>query len=190
MKCVLQALVALALVGSLENPMKKRWKLALLFALVVVLLCSWGGNSNQAPDQQLVGHLGHVCKIAERGIESPYRGVQKLFAYYGRHSPDMLKQFGDLLVTIERIKDDEAHDKRALVASRRLYKALASCERTYERFGLAIEADAKASQLFERGVTRFARTLEILFGGGAHGLAPSMPGLSMPGLRELLLTSD
>ncbi len=157
--------------------MKTSWKLALVFLLVVLFFWSRSGDGPKAPDKQLVRHFDHMCKIAERGIETPHRGVQKLFAYYGKNSPDMLKQFGVLLVTIERIKDDEAHDKRAALASRRMGDALAKCERTYQRFANAIEDDPEATRLLEHGANRFARTLEILFGGNGRQVPTSIEGV-------------
>lgn len=166
--------------------MKARWKIALLFLFIVaVFWLRGGGTTHHSPDQKLVGHLDAMCKIAERGIESPYRGVQKLFHYYGQNTPDMFKEWGELLVTIERIKDDKAHDERARLAGRRLSKAISSCEQTYERFALAIEADERASQLLERGATRLGRTLELLLSGGEAGQLRFLPGLD-----ELLLSTS
>ncbi len=157
--------------------MKISWKLALLFLVVVVFFWARGGDGPQAPDKKLVRHFDQMCKIAERGIKAPERGVQTLFAYYGKNSPDMLKQFGDLLVTIERIKDDEAHDRRAALASRRMSSALAKCDDTFERFAEAIEDDPAALRLLEYGFNRFARTLEILFGGSQGALPTGIFGL-------------
>ena len=92
----------------------------------------------------------------------------------------MLKNFGELLVMIERIEEDAAHDKRAALASKRMSKVLIKCERTFEAFGLAVEADEKASELLEVKGTRFARTREILLGGGRRdGVMQLLPGGSM-----------
>jgi hypothetical protein len=159
--------------------MKSRWKLALLAALLLGLLWTARDGAVNAPDKKLVGHFDKMCKIAEKGIASPHRGVQKLFSYYGRNTPEMMQQWGELLVTIEKIKSDKAHDDRARLAGRRLHKAISSCERTYERFALAIESDPEASKLLERGATRLSRTLELIFSGGS-------PSRMLPGVDELL----
>lgn len=156
--------------------MKTRWIAILIFALVTAFIWSRDNKAPAQPDQKLVGHIGDMCKIAERGIEAPYKGVQKLFSYYGQNTPDMFKEWGELLVTIERIKDDKAHDERARVAGRRLHQASVRCERTFERFGLAIENDPKASKLLERGANRLGRTLELILSGGAASSLSFLPG--------------
>jgi hypothetical protein len=79
----------------------------------------------------------------------------------------MLHQLGELLVTIERIDDDARHDQRARVARDRLRSRVLACAATWERFGEAIERDERARRRFERGVERFGRTLEIIFGQSA-----------------------
>lgn len=165
--------------------MKTRWIAVLVLVLVAAVIWSRDSKRPAQPDQKLVGHISDICKIAERGIESPYKGVQKLFSYYGQNTPNMFKEWGELLVTIERIKDDKAHDERARLAGRRLHNASVSCERTFERFGLAIENDPKASKLLERGTNRLGRTLELIFSGGA---ASSMSFL--PGFDSLLSTGE
>ncbi len=157
-------------------------KILLALALLAAAFWVFGGGAVQAPDQKLVGHFDKMCKIAERGIASPEAGVKRLFAYYGSHGPEMLKEWGNLLVKIESIKDDAAHDERARVAGRRLHKALASCEQTYNRFGAAVAADPKASQLLERGTTRFSRTLELIFSGGSASGENANAMMLLPGL--------
>ena len=145
--------------------MKKNWKPILVACVLGVLYLSWGTQKSNAPDEKLAGHFDDLCQIAKKGIANPHSGVQRMFAYYGRNTPEMLKQFGALLVTIESISDDEAHDKRALQASRRMGKVLSRCDRTFEAFAMAIEGDAKASRLMEHGANRLSRTFEILFSG-------------------------
>jgi hypothetical protein len=116
------------------------------------------------PDERLAQHLRNLCDVAEDGAIEPRTGVLKLMRYYGDHGPDMLHAFGATLVTIERIEDDGAHDKRARVARDRIQRPLAECEETWQEFANAVEADPEASAILERGVTRLGRTLEILFG--------------------------
>ncbi len=161
--------------------MSRKWKLLIGVSLFAATYLYWGGpQRSSAPDQKLAAQYGEICKIAEKGISNPHKGLQTLFGYYGKNGPTMLKNFGELLVMIERIEDDAAHDKRAALASKRMSKVLIKCERTFEAFGLAVEADEKASELLEVKVTRFARTLEILLGGGSRdGVMQLLPGGSM-----------
>jgi hypothetical protein len=123
-----------------------------------------------APDEKLADHLDSMCAIAERGIKSPDDGVRRLFGYFGENGPQMLHTFGDLLVEIERIDDDGRHDARARLAHKRLRARLVACRATWERFGEAIERDEQAAHRLERGLDRFGRTIEIIFGEAAGGL--------------------
>lgn len=162
--------------------MSRKLKLILGISLCAATYFFFGGGPERKsdPDQKLAAHYGEICKIAKKGISKPHRGLQKLFGYYGKNGPTMLKDFGELLVLIERIEDDSAHDKRAALAHKRMSKVLIKCERTFEAFGLAVEADEEASELLEVKVTRFARTLEILFGGNSRdGVQQFLPGSSM-----------
>jgi hypothetical protein len=122
-------------------------------------------HPSTAPDEALAGHFGAMCAIAERNIDTPRVGVDLYFAYLGQSSPTMMKQLGDLLVLIERISDDQAHDARARLAHDRLAAVLRPCNDTMNRFVEAIEGDPEAKAKLERGVMRFNRTLEILLGG-------------------------
>jgi hypothetical protein len=144
--------------------MSSRWKLILLLLLLVLVFWWYRSSKSSEPDEKLVGHLDHLCQIAADNIDTPDRGVQKYFAYLGKHSPDMLKQFGATLVAVERISDDRAHDDRARRARDRLNTSLRRCEHTYQRFAEAIENDPAASRRVARGAERFGRTLEIIFG--------------------------
>jgi hypothetical protein len=160
--------------------MSRKWKLIIGVSLCAATYLFWGGPQRSSdPDQKLAAQYGEICKIAKKGIAEPHKGLQTLFGYYGKNGPTMMKNFGELLVMIERIEDDAAHDKRAALASRRMSKVLIKCERTFEAFGLAIEADEAASELWEVKITRFARTLEILFGGSRDGVMQLLPGSSI-----------
>jgi hypothetical protein len=124
------------------------------------------------PDERLAQHLRNLCEVAEDGAIEPRTGVRKLMRYYGDHGPDMLHAFGATLVTIERIPDDAAHDKRARLARERIQKPLVDCAETWQKFADAVENDPEASETLERGVTRLGRTLEILFGDAGRALQP------------------
>lgn len=137
--------------------------LILGFFVLRAVACTAGS----APDDKLADHLDAMCRIAEKGAKSPDDGVQRLFGYFGENGPTMLHQLGDLLVTIERIDDDARHDQRARVARDRLRARVISCAATWERFSEAIERDERARRRFERGMERFGRTIEIIFGQSA-----------------------
>lgn len=143
------------------------WK-SLLILIVVVSVIVWlypSEEPRRGPDDNLVAYVGGMCKVMDRHIDQPNDGVDALFRYYGQHTPDMMKQFGDLLVEIERIHDDRAHDARARKANHKLRKAFKRCERTAERFAEAVERNPRARAKLERGVDRLGRTLEIIFSG-------------------------
>ena len=142
--------------------------------VLLVLWWAWPERGGDAPDERLVEHMNATCAIAKGNVATPERGVGELFAYLGEHSPQIMKQFGQLLVLIERIEDDAQHDARAKQAARKLRGAMLRCEPHWERFFLAVERDPKARARFERGVERLGRTLEILF--GSKGLTlPALP---------------
>lgn len=117
----------------------------------------------EAPDQELAGHLADLCDIARDHISAPEKGVRKLGRYLGKHADDMFGDFGGTLAIIERIDDDRKHDDRARVARDRIHKPLRACERDWQRFAQAVEADPKASALVERFGRRLNRTFEIIF---------------------------
>ena len=163
----------------------RSWKSILALILIACFIWWWyPSESKQAPDQQLVGHVKGMCKVMKKNVERPERGVDALFGYYGKNGPQMLQQFGDLLVLIERIEDDKAHDRRARKANQRIVKALQACERTAERFFTAVEDDPKARAKFERGIERFGRTLEILF--SAADARSDVLDMRSPALRRLI----
>jgi hypothetical protein len=144
------------------------WKLVSIVVLGAVVIrggaCGACNATRAAPDERLASHLRALCQVAEQGIDDPRAGVRTMMRYYGDHGPDMLEAFGATLVTIERIDDDAAHDRRAGVARDRIQAPLLACAETFAEFAEAVEADPEASAILERGVTRLGRTLEILFG--------------------------
>lgn len=138
---------------------------------VVLAIKMTGGCLNKpAPDQKLAGRLEDLCDIARDGATKPEAGVRALGKYMGKHAGDLTGELADTIALIERIPDDEAHDERARVARDRIQKPLRACHADWQRFGEAIEADPKASELMEHAMVRLNRTLEIVFGGRAFTL--------------------
>jgi hypothetical protein len=155
----------------------KRWLLLLVVVLVFGFVWWSSRGSRKAPDERLADHTRRLCKIAAAGIEHPDDGVRAMFHYYGKQGPTMAKDWADLLVLIERIDDDRAHDERARLASRRLHAPAIACARTFQQFAKAVEDDEDASSRLQRGVDRLGRTIElILGGGGARALLPPLAG--------------
>ena len=155
-------------------------KRAILFLVVVIVIgLVWWSQRGAAlaPDQRLANHAQAMCKIAAAGALHPDDGVARLFRYYGERGPAMAHDWAELLVIIERIDDDRAHDDRARLAQRRIYAPAAACLDTFQRFADAVEDDPAASARVERGMTRFSRTIEILFGGGRDFLHQPFGGL-------------
>ena len=142
------------------------WVLGALVAGGVVVTVKGGClNSEPAPDERLASHFGNMCKIARDNVKSPERGVRKLGHYLDDNARAMFGDFGDLLATIERISDDDKHDKRAEKARNRLQRPWITCARDWQRFGEAVEEDEKALELVQHFNDRLGRTLEIIFSG-------------------------
>jgi hypothetical protein len=127
-----------------------------------------------APDERIAQRMEMICEIADSNVRSPSRGVDALFGFFGARSPELFRDFGDLLVEIERIDNDAKHDARARTARERMRKPLEACQSSLIRFGQAIEGDRKASEKLNRGMNRLGRTLGILFDERSLGdaLAP------------------
>ncbi|HEY5921981.1 MAG TPA: hypothetical protein VIV11_09945 [Kofleriaceae bacterium] len=124
-------------------------------------------SSERAPDVRLANHFDKMmCGIARDNVNNPERGVRKLGHYLDKHARDMFGDFGDMLATIERIRDDDKHDRRAEKARDRLRKAVIACARDWNRFGEAVGNDPKAVELLENFNERLGRTFEIIFGDG------------------------
>ena len=145
-----------------------RWILGALVAGGVVFTIKGGClNQEAAPDERLADRFTDMCKIARANVETPERGVRKLGHYLDKHAGHLFGEWGELLATIERIPDDNKHDKRAELARARIAKPLRACERDWERFANAVEQDPKAAELVNRFGERLGRTFEIIF-SGAH----------------------
>ena len=143
--------------------MRKAFWIVLLI-LVVVFVWWYRKDGNDTPDKKLSSHFAALCDVMRDNVDSPSTGVDRVFGYLGENSPAMLEQFGATLVTIERIADDNAHDRRAEEAARRIRAPLIACQGTFERFISAVEDDPAALRKAQRGLERFDRTLQILFG--------------------------
>jgi hypothetical protein len=149
--------------------MNKAWLVPVVIAggVLGVYATTGGCLNNKDPDQKLAGRFDDLCEIASDGIAKPEQGVRKLGRYLGSHADDMLGELGGTVTMIEKISNDDAHDARAQVAHDRLAKPLVECAETWMEFADAIENDAAADALLERGLVRLGRTLEIIFGEGA-----------------------
>jgi hypothetical protein len=123
--------------------------------------------NTRAPDEKLASRLDDLCVIARENITSPERGVRKLGGYMAKHTGDLLADWGNTLVVIEKISDDDKHDARARLARDRIRKPAIACARDWARFHEAVEASPEATALIVEFNVRFNRTLEILFGQDA-----------------------
>ena len=124
-------------------------------------------SSSRPADARLASHFDKMmCGIARKNVNTPERGVRELGRYLDKNAQAMFGDFGDMLATIERIPDDNKHDRRAEKARERLSKPLMACGRDWNRFGEAVGNDPKAIELLERFNERLSRTFEIIFGGG------------------------
>ncbi len=141
----------------------KGWLFTALAAGGVVYGLRGGCVNSAAPDEELADHFEELCDIAGANIDTPKRGVQKLGRYLGRHLDDMLGDFGSTIVTIEKISDDTKHDERARLARDRMQKPWHACQRTWEKFWIAVDEDPEASELANRAAERLGRTFEIIF---------------------------
>lgn len=143
-----------------------RWILGVLVAGGVAFSIKGGCLSSEpAPDERLAKHFDGMCAIARDNVKTPERGVRKLGHYLDKHARDMFGDFGDMLATIERIPDDDKHDRRAEKARNRLQRPFITCARDWQRFGDAVENDPKALELVQNFNDRLGRTFEIIFSG-------------------------
>lgn len=139
-------------------------------------------ETTKAPDERLANRLDELCEIAKDNIETPVRGVQRLGHYMAKHSGELHGDWGATLAAIERIQDDAKHDARARVARDRIRKPLIACQRTWMRFGEAVERNPEASAMVDRFNKRLNRTFEIIFSG-----APSLTFRELPQQLERLI---
>jgi hypothetical protein len=127
-------------------------------------------STSSAPDERLAGRFEAMCKIARSNISTPEKGVRKLGHYFARHTGDILGEFGETIVTIEKIRDDDKHDDRAMLARDRLQKPWRACERDWNRFWEAVENDEDAAELMMYFSERLNRTFEIILSGSSLDL--------------------
>ena len=123
------------------------------------------GVVTKAPDQQLADHFEAICDIARKNVKKPVPGVRAFGGYFADHTGDMLKDFGDTITMIERIKDDEKHDDRAYKARERIWAPLVDCAEDMEKFFQAIDDSEEATAFLERTMERVDRTIGIIFSG-------------------------
>jgi hypothetical protein len=147
----------------------KGWLVAATAAASVAYFARGGCVNSSEPDEQLADHFEEVCSIAAKNIDTPVKGVKKLGGYMVRHLDDMLGDFGGTIATIESIKDDAKHDKRAYVARERMSRPWISCIDSWMEFWTAVDQDPEATELSNRAFERLNRTFEIIFGDGGGG---------------------
>ncbi len=148
-----------------------RWKIAFAVSvLIAVTVWSCRSRTGAPPDARLAAHERALCRVAAENVDRPRRGVERWFAYLGANTPAIMKTTGELAVLIERIPDDAKHDARAREAARRLREPMVRCAPVFQRFFAAVQRDPDARRVWERGVERFARTLDIIFGGDGAAL--------------------
>lgn len=155
---------------------KKGWLVAAALVAGGVVFARGGclNQTTKAPDQRLASRLDDLCKIAREGAKAPVAGVKKLGAYMGKHTGDMLGDFGATIATIERITDDKKHDARAALARDRWHAV--ACPADWMRFDDAIQKNPEATALMTHFAERLNRTLEIILGSGAM---PTLSGLDL-----------
>src|SRR5215510_15693808 len=114
--------------------MKRGWLFWLVVAIVVVVVMWLRADRVRPPDQRIADHVRALCKIAEHGVDAPVEGVEQMFRYYGKRGPAIARDWAELLVLIERIEDDAAHDDRARRASLAIRMPAARCAETFMDF--------------------------------------------------------
>jgi hypothetical protein len=147
------------------------WILGVLVAAGVVVTIKGGclSSSSGEPDARLAGHFKKImCDIGGKNIKTPAKGVRELGRYLDKHVGDILGDFGDTIAAIERIKDDDKHDRRAEKARDRLVAPIVACARDWRRFEDAIESDPESIELLTEFNERLGRTLEIILGDAAR----------------------
>jgi hypothetical protein len=142
-----------------------KWILAALVAGGVVLGVRAAAGTAQDPDEKLAGHFDDLCEIAGDNIDSPVRGVRRLGTYFAANTGNMYGAWGDTLMAIEQIPDDDAHDERAYLARERLGRPLLECIDTWGEFAEAVDRDREATELVQTAMERLSRTLEIILDG-------------------------
>jgi hypothetical protein len=142
----------------------KGWIVSALLAGGVVLGVRASGRclSAKAPDEQLAGHLDDLATSLATTSRRPSAACATwpLLA----STEDMLGEFGATMQLIEKIPDDDKHDKRrtSRVIGSSARCARASATGTIRRGG---RGRSEASALLQRGLDRIGRTFEIIFSG-------------------------
>jgi hypothetical protein len=142
------------------------WKSVVVLAALIVVAAAWMARRH-GPAERLAGRYRQICAIAGDNVKSPSRGVDRMGAFFAVHGSEMLRDYGDLVSSIERIRDDRRHDAEAREAGRIINAPLHECAETLQRFGEAVEADEEATAKLSRGFERLGRTLQFLFGDAA-----------------------
>ena len=156
----------------------KRWMFAALVAggaLFAARGCSGCLSGGSDPDEKLAAQFDDLCQIAKGGIKDPVKGVRKLGKYLVLHTGDMMKNFGDTFGMIERIRDDEKHDQRAMKARDTMFVPLQKCAATWDQFGQAIEGNQEALELVGHAAERLDRTINIIFASGTKFTLRGLP---------------
>src|SRR5580704_4801266 len=112
----------------------RKWLVGAVVLGVGVTAANRGCLHRKAPDEKLADHLAQTCRIARDNVDTPKRGVDELGRYLAKHTGEVMGDFGDLLTTIETIRDDREHDERALLASDRLREVTRPCRQTWLDF--------------------------------------------------------
>jgi hypothetical protein len=160
----------------------RKWLVGAVVLGVGVTAANRGCLHRKAPDEKLADHLAQTCRIARDNVDTPKRGVDELGRYLAKHTGEVMGDFGDLLTTIETIRDDREHDERALLASDRLREVTRPCRQTWLDFNDAVMADPDAAASLDRSVGRLARTLQILIDGSlGQQVATPMDLRTLPG---------
>jgi hypothetical protein len=141
------------------------WLVGVVLVGVGVTAANRGCLQRAAPDEKLADSLAATCRIMHDNLDTPKRGVDQLGRYFLQHGGEITGAFGDMLVAIESIKDDKAHDARALLASDRIRAVSRPCETDWFEFNDAVMADPEAAAALDRGLGRLVRTLQILIEG-------------------------
>lgn len=157
---------------------KARW-LAIVAIAGGVAYTAKGCLNRPDPDQKLAQQIEEMCEIARDGAEDPVAGLRTYGRYLLRNAGDIAKNAVDMIVVIERIRDEAAHTERAIIARDRLRAV--GCPADWERFNLAIEANDEAKALRQEAADRLNHTLTII-------LKPGLQLGDLPAQLESLVT--
>lgn len=142
------------------------------------------------PDVRLGNHFDSMCSIARDNVDKPVDGVRALGRYLDKNFGDMHGAWGETIVMIERVADDDDHDARAEAAREHIFGPLHACARDWNRFGEAVANDEEASALVENRMMRVQRTFEIIFQSGQAGQAGRFDLRDLPATLEHALFTE